>query len=235
MFQLRPSTARGKAHFGWLDSKHSFSFGQYYDPNHMGFRNLRVINEDKVLPSKGFGTHGHRDMEIISYVISGQLAHKDSMNNGSTLTRGDVQRMSAGTGVQHSEFNASSTELVHFLQIWILPDRPSHRPGYEERNFGESRHNTLRLMVSGAADADAIHINADIHLFGAELEAGKSLSYSLAEGRHGWVQVIAGDLSIESGSLSHTLKSGDGMGISKVTELSFFATSNCEFLVFDLP
>ena len=146
MFHLRPSSARGTANFGWLDSKHSFSFGHYYDPNHMGFRNLRVINEDKVLPSKGFGTHGHRDMEIISYVISGELAHKDSMNNGSTIRRGDVQRMSAGTGVRHSEFNASSSELVHFLQIWILPDRVDHNPGYEERNFGTDRQNAPVLV-----------------------------------------------------------------------------------------
>ena len=162
MFQLRPSNARGKANFGWLDSKHSFSFGRYYDPNHMGFRNLRVINEDKVLPSKGFGTHGHRDMEIISYVISGQLAHKDSMNNGSTLTKGDVQRMSAGTGVRHSEFNASNSELA--LPSTDLPDRVNHKPGYEERNFGTERQNVLRLWC-GDAQVDALHINADVRLW----------------------------------------------------------------------
>mgnify|MGYP001472291509 CR=1 FL=1 len=214
MFQIRPSHARGTANFGWLDSKHSFSFGQYYNPNHMGFRNLRVINEDKVLPSKGFGTHGHRDMEIISYVITGELAHKDSMGNGSTIVRGDVQRMSAGTGVQHSEFNASISDTVHFLQIWLLPNRSGHTPGYEERNFAGERHNTLRLLVSGEATADALHINSDIQLFGSELEVGNSFTHTFATGRHGWVQVIKGSLTVSNGSLSHTLEDGDGLGIA---------------------
>ena len=235
MFHLRPSSARGTANFGWLDSKHSFSFGHYYDPNHMGFRNLRVINEDKVLPSKGFGTHGHRDMEIISYVISGELAHKDSMNNGSTIRRGDVQRMSAGTGVRHSEFNASSSELVHFLQIWILPDRVDHNPGYEERNFGTDRQNALRLLVSGNPQADALHINADVQLFGSELEAGKILTHVIPADRYGWIQVVSGKLVVESGNLSHTLNNGDGLGVSMVSDLRFQALSDCEFLVFDLP
>ena len=235
MFQLRPSNARGTANFGWLDSKHSFSFGNYYDPNHMGFRNLRVINEDKVLPSKGFGTHGHKDMEIISYVISGELAHKDSMGNGSTIVRGDVQRMSAGTGVRHSEFNASNSELVHFLQIWILPNQAGHRPGYEERNFGSEKHNTLRLLVSGDASADALHINSDIHLFGSELDAGKSVTHAFATGRHGWVQVIKGSLTVSDGSLSHTLSAGDGLGMSGVSAVTLTANSDCELLLFDLP
>ena len=235
MFHLRPSNARGLADFGWLDSKHTFSFGHYYDPSHMGFRNLRVINEDKVLPSKGFGTHGHRDMEIISYVISGELAHKDSMNNGSTIRRGDVQRMSAGTGIQHSEFNASSTEVVHFLQIWILPDRVNHNPSYEERNFGTERQNTLRLLVSGNEEADALHINADIQLFGAELDAGRRVNHTLKLGRHGWIQIISGELKVTSGTVSHTLKSGDGIGLSEISSFVLEANSNCEFLVFDLP
>ena len=169
----------------------------------MGFRNLRVINEDKVLPSKGFGTHGHRDMEIISYVISGELAHKDSMNNGSTIRRGDVQRMSAGTGVRHSEFNASNSELVHFLQIWILPDRVNHKPGYEERNFGTERQNVLRLLVSGDAQADALHINADVQFFVSELEAGQRLTHVIPADRYGRIQVVSGELTVESGNLSH--------------------------------
>jgi quercetin 2,3-dioxygenase len=234
MFQLRNSDARGKADFGWLDSKHSFSFGNYYDPNHMGFRNLRVINEDKVLPNKGFGTHGHKDMEIISYVISGELAHKDSMNNGSTIVPGDVQRMSAGTGVQHSEFNASNNETVHFLQIWILPNQNNHTPGYEERNFAGDRHNTLRLMVSGDSTADALHINADIQLFGSELDAGHILNHTFASDRHGWVQLIKGSLTVSDGSLSHTLSAGDGLGISDVSELTITADVDSEFLLFDL-
>lgn len=235
MFQLRPSNARGAANFGWLDSKHSFSFGQYYDPNHMGFRNLRVINEDKVLPSKGFGTHGHRDMEIISYVISGELAHKDSMGNGSTIVRGDVQRMSAGTGVRHSEFNASNSELVHFLQIWILPNQSGHTPGYEERNFAGERHNTLRLMVSGDASADALHINSDIQIFGSELDIGKALTHTFTAGRYGWVQVVKGSLTVTDGSLSHNLEPGDGLGIADVGQVTLTASSDCEFLLFDLP
>ena len=201
----------------------------------MGFRNLRVINEDKVQPSKGFGTHGHQDMEIISYVISGELAHKDSMNNGSTIRKGDVQRMSAGTGVRHSEYNASNSKLVHFLQIWILPDRLNHNPAYEERNFGSERQNALRLLVSGNAQADALHINADVQLFGSELEAGQSLSHVISANRYGWIQVISGELTVESGNLTHPLNSGDGLAISKVSDLTFQAHSDCEFLVFDLP
>ena len=235
MFQIRPSHARGTANFGWLDSKHSFSFGQYYNPNHMGFRNLRVINEDKVLPSKGFGTHGHRDMEIISYVITGELAHKDSMGNGSTIVRGDVQRMSAGTGVQHSEFNASISDTVHFLQIWLLPNRSGHTPGYEERNFAGERHNTLRLLVSGDPSADALHINSNIQLFGSELDAGQSLTHEFLTGRHGWVQVIKGSLTVSDGSLTHNLSTGDGLGLSAVSQVTMRAEDACEFLVFDLP
>lgn len=235
MFQLRPSNARGKANFGWLDSKHTFSFGSYYDPNHTGFRNLCVINEDKVLPSKGFGTHGHKDMEIISYVISGELAHKDSMNNGSTIRHGDVQRMSAGTGVRHSEFNASSKDVVHFLQIWILPDRNNHTPGYEERNFAEKTHNTLCELVSGTPNDTALHINADIRLFGAELDVEQILTHTFAESRHGWVQLINGTLTVSDGSLSHTLSAGDGLAVSEVSALTMKANEDCEFLLFDLP
>lgn len=201
----------------------------------MGFRNLRVINEDKVLPGKGFGTHGHKDMEIISYVISGELAHKDSMNNGSTIRHGDVQRMSAGTGVRHSEFNASQTEVVHFLQIWILPDKDNLKPGYEERNFADDRCNTLCELVSGVPKDTALHINADIRLFGAELGAEQTLSHNFAEHRHGWVQLINGSLSISDGSISHTLSAGDGVSVSKVSILTLKANEDCEFLLFDLP
>lgn len=235
MFQFRPSNARGAANFEWLDSKHSFSFGQYYDHNHMGFRNLRVINEDKVLPSKGFGTHGHKDMEIISYVISGELAHKDSLGNGSTIIRGDVQRMSAGTGIRHSEFNASNSELLHFLQMWILPNQSGHTLGYEERNFAEERQNRLRLMVSGDSSADALYINSDIQLFGSELEAGLSVNYDFAVGRYGWIQVVKGSLAVSDGSSAHTLSDGDGLGIAEVGQITMIAEDDCEFLFFDLP
>ena len=235
MFHLRPSQSRGAANFGWLDSKHSFSFGQYYDPNHMGFRNLRVINEDKVLPSRGFGMHGHRDMEIISYVISGELAHKDSMNNGSVIRKGDVQRMSAGTGIRHSEFNNSNTSLVHFLQIWILPNKANHTPSYEERNFLGLRNNQLKLLVSGRDHTDALYINADIQLYGSELNKGQQLQYTFVSGRYGWIQLIKGELTLENDTEKMTLSSGDGVAISSISQLSMIAQTDCEFILFDLP
>ena len=235
MFQLRPNTTRGHANFGWLDSKHSFSFGSYHDPNHMGFRNLRVINEDIVQPAMGFGTHGHRDMEIISYVISGGLEHKDSMNNGSVLTRGDVQRMSAGTGVHHSEFNSSKKEPVYFLQIWILPSQKGLTPEYEERNFAGQKHNQLCLLVSEDAADSSLRINSPIRLYASELDSDKSLEYNFAKDRHGWIQVIKGSLVVGDDNLSHTLKAGDGLGISQVKNLVLKAETDCEFLLFDLP
>ena len=235
MIQIRPSSERGAVNIGWLDSKHSFSFGHYYDANHMGFRNLRVINEDKVLPSQGFGTHGHRDMEIISYVISGELAHKDSMGNGSTLRKGDVQRMSAGTGVRHSEFNASDRETVHFLQIWIHPDQSGHNPGYEERNFTGQKENNLCLLVSGDTKANALRIHADIHLFGSELEQSKEVTYNIKNHRHIWVQLIHGSLEILSSEESIQIQAGDGIAISNHSSITLKAQKNSEFLLFDLP
>ena len=235
MIQLRSSSERGAVNIGWLDSKHSFSFGHYYDANHMGFRNLRVINEDKVLPSQGFGTHGHRDMEIISYVISGELAHKDSMGNGSTLRKGDVQRMSAGTGVRHSEFNASDSEAVHFLQIWILPDQNGHKPGYEERNFTGQKENNLCLLVSGSTEANALSIHADIHLFGSELEQSKELTYNINNNRHVWVQLIHGALEISSSEEQVQIQTGDGIAISNHSSITLKAQKDSEFLLFDLP
>ena len=235
MIQLRPSSERGSVNIGWLNSKHSFSFGHYYDANHMGFRNLRVINEDKVLPSQGFGTHGHRDMEIISYVISGELAHKDSMGNGSTLRKGDVQRMSAGTGVRHSEFNASDSETVHFLQIWILPNQGGHTPGYEEKNFTGKKDNNLCLLVSGTNEANALNINADVHLFGSELEQNKELTYNINKNRHVWVQLIHGALEISSSKENIQIQAGDGLAISNHSSIILKAQKDSEFLLFDLP
>ena len=235
MFQIRPSDARGSANFGWLDSKHSFSFGNYYDANHMGFRNLRVINEDKVLPSQGFGTHGHRDMEIISYVISGSLEHRDSMNNGSVLRSGDVQRLSAGTGVRHSEFNASSEYIVHFLQIWILPEKDGIAPGYEERNFTDQKRNHLCLLVSGDSEDDALYINSPIKLFGSTLDTGALLQYAFSKNRYGWIQVIHGALELSTPNNKKKLESGDGIAISNLSDIDITAVEDCEFILFDLP
>ena len=235
MFQIRPSNARGSANFGWLDSKHSFSFGNYHDTNHMGFRNLRVINEDKVLPNQGFGTHSHRDMEIISYVISGALEHRDSMSNGSVLRSGDVQRMSAGTGVRHSEFNASTEDIVHFLQIWILPERGDLTPGYEERNFTIQKRNQLCLLVSGNSEDDALQINSPIKLFGSELDTGLQLQYAFSENRHGWIQMIHGSLDLSTSENKQKLDSGDGIAISNLSNIKITALNDCEFILFDLP
>ena len=235
MFTIRPSDERGSANFGWLDSKHSFSFGNYYDANHMGFRNLRVINEDKVLPNQGFGTHGHRDMEIISYVISGSLEHRDSMNNGSVLRSGDVQRMSAGTGIRHSEFNASTEDIVHFLQIWILPEKGSLTPSYEERNFTSQKRNQLCLLVSGNSEDEALHINSPIELFGSELDTGVQLQYSFLDNRHGWIQMIRGSIELSASEKKQTLDVGDGVAISNLSDINITALSDCEFILFDLP
>ena len=235
MIHIRPSTDRGSVNIGWLDSKHSFSFGHYYDAKYMGFRNLRVINEDKVIPGQGFGTHGHRDMEIISYVISGALAHKDSMGNGSTLRKGDVQRMSAGTGVRHSEFNASDSDAVHFLQIWILPNQTGHKPSYEEQNFDGQKKNKLCLLVSGDKSSDALNINADILLFGSKLEKSQTLTYSLEPDRHVWIQMIHGELEITSGEQNFVIQAGDGVGISHHSSIQLEAKISSEFLLFDLP
>ena len=234
MFQYRPNNARGSSNFGWLSSKHTFSFGRYHDPIHMGFRNLLVINEDRVIPNKGFGMHGHRNMEIISYVVSGSLAHRDSMNNGSTIRTGDVQRMSAGFGVKHSEFNQSDREDVHFLQIWIQPNKINLKPDYEERHFGE-RSNVLRLMVSGDIEDDALFINADVRLFGSVLDPNKSLSHKLTSGRHAWVQVISGSVTVSDALNKQTLSTGDGLGVSTSSLLTITAKSLTELLVFDLP
>lgn len=235
MIRIRPSIQRGSTNIGWLDSKHSFSFGRYYDEENMGFRNLRVINEDRVMPSRGFGTHGHRDMEIISYVISGALAHEDSMGNGSIIREGDVQRMSAGTGVQHSEFNASDSDMVHFLQIWILPNEPNHVPGYEEQNFSGEKNNTLRLLISGSKQSNALHINADVRIFGSQLENGQTLTYTAESDRHIWIQMIHGELEVQSGAQRIAIQNGDGLGISHRASIQLAAKKECDFLLFDLP
>jgi redox-sensitive bicupin YhaK (pirin superfamily) len=231
MITIMRSKDRGTADFGWLQSRHSFSFGHYYNPQQMGFGNLRVINEDTVLPGKGFGTHGHKDMEIISYVISGALEHKDSMGNGSIIRPGDVQRMSAGTGVRHSEFNPSGTEPVHFLQIWILPEKTGTDPGYEQLHFsGLKRTNRLCLVASHNGKDGSLSIQQDADLYACLLEQGMSVSHALAAGRRSWIQVVRGDIRVNGNPIS----SGDAAAVEAEDSLEITAGENAEFLLFDL-
>jgi quercetin 2,3-dioxygenase len=230
---IRRAGERGHADHGWLNSYHSFSFADYYDPAHMGFRNLRVINEDRVQPGKGFGTHGHKDMEIVSYVLGGALAHKDSMGTGSTIVPGDVQRMSAGTGVTHSEFNASPDELLHFLQIWILPDRAGHPPGYEQKRFGaESKRGKLGLVVSSDGAEGSVSLHAEVKLYATVLDAGTQVTHRVRPGRHAWIQIARGSADVGDAQL-HV---GDGASTSDVGDLVLRGSAGgAEVLVFDLP
>jgi redox-sensitive bicupin YhaK (pirin superfamily) len=232
MITLRKAAERGHANHGWLDTWHSFSFADYHDPRHMGFRALRVLNDDTVQPGEGFGTHGHRDMEIVSYVLEGALAHKDSMGSGSTIVPGDVQYMSAGTGVMHSEFNGSATERVHFVQIWILPDRASHKPKYAEKRFEKAdKTNRLRLVVSPDGADGSLAIRQDVRLYASVLEKGKTASLALAKDRHLWVQALRGTVDVNGSALS----AGDGLAASDETAFTFAAPKGeAEFLVFDL-
>ncbi|MCU1349889.1 MAG: Pirin domain protein [Acidobacteria bacterium] len=228
MITIRPSDERGHANHGWLDTYHTFSFADYYDPEQMGFRTLRVINDDKVAPGMGFGTHQHRDMEIITYVLDGALQHRDSMGNGSIMRPGDVQRMSAGTGVMHSEVNPSDSEEVHLLQIWIVPERRGIRPSYEQKNFTpEERTGTLRLVASPAGDDRAVTINQDVRLYAAILD-GKSVTHAFAKDRHGWLHVARGEAEINGQKLA----AGDGAAISG--EESVTIGGHGEVLLFDL-
>jgi quercetin 2,3-dioxygenase len=231
MITVRRSEDRGHAEHGWLESYHTFSFAGYHDPRFMGFRQLRVINEDRVQPGRGFGTHGHQDMEIVSYVLEGALAHRDSLGNGSTIRPGDVQRMSAGTGVTHSEFNDSKNELVHFLQIWIQPARNRLAPSYEERAFpAEARRNQWRLVVSPDGRYGSVSIHQDASLYATLLEPGTTLTHALAPDRHAWLQVARGALTV-NGTL---LAEGDGAAVSDESKLDVRAESPAEALVFDL-
>ena len=231
MIQVRKSNERGHADHGWLDSHHTFSFADYYDPAAMGFRALRVINEDRVAPAQGFGTHGHRDMEILSYVLDGGLAHKDSSGGGGVIRPGDVQRMSAGTGVMHSEFNASRTDPVHFLQIWLLPGRRGIAPGYEQKTFPpEQRQGQLRLIASPDAADGSLKIHQDARVYTTLLGKGDSVTHALAPGRHAWVQVARGKIRL--GDV--TLSAGDGAAISEESSLRLTADEPSEVLLFDL-
>ncbi len=231
MINILKSEARGHANHGWLDSFHTFSFGDYYDPKHMGFRQLRVINQDKVAAGQGFGTHPHRDMEIISYVVSGTLAHKDSMGTGASLKPGDVQVMSAGTGVTHSEFNGSKDEEVRFLQIWLQPDKNGHTPRYADKHFSlDDKRDRLRLIASPDAREGSLPIHQDALVYASVLGADKSLEYVLGKDRHAWLQVVRGEVSLNGKALS----AGDGAEVSDEAQLKLKANSESEVLLFDL-
>ena len=237
MITVRPRNERGTANFGWLDSRHTFSFGNYYDSNHMGFASLRVINEDKVTPGQGFGTHSHRDMEIISYVLSGALEHKDSMGNGSVIRPGDVQRMSAGTGVAHSEFNASNTEPVHFLQIWLLPNQAGLPPSYEEKNFAETQKSGQLTLVGSPDGRDgSVTIHQDVNLYLGNLDRNQDnsdrLTYTIDSNRAIWVQVTKGSVLLNDNT---TLEAGDGAAIVNEKAIEIVIQSDsAEVLLFDM-
>jgi quercetin 2,3-dioxygenase len=222
---------RGHSKIGWLDSWHTFSFSGFQDPNRMGFRSLRVINDDRVIPGAGFGTHSHNDMEILTYVLSGELAHKDSLGTGSVIRPGDVQIMSAGTGIQHSEFNNSDTEPVHFLQIWMLPDRNNITPRYDQRNFPlAEKQGKLRLVGSKDGRSGSVVINQDIDLYVSMLSAGDLVKFEVAQNRFAWIQVARGMVTLNGESL----RAGDGVQINSPELLELSTESNAEILLFDL-
>jgi quercetin 2,3-dioxygenase len=232
MIAVRSSQSRGKANFGWLDSHHTFSFGQYHDPKYMGFASLRVINEDKVIPGEGFPTHGHRDMEIVTYVLQGALEHKDSLGTGSIIYPGDVQRMSAGTGIQHSEYNPSATEPVHLLQIWILPDEQGITPSYEQKHFAlAEKQGKLRLVAARDGRENSVTIHQDANIYAALLSAGDTVTHHLSPGRVAWLQVAGGKVQLND----TTLVAGDGAAIEVENSIELTGLdANSEILLFDL-
>lgn len=231
MMNIRKAAERGGANHGWLNTKHTFSFAEYYDPKQMGFRALRVINEDQVAPGQGFGTHGHRDMEIISYVLGGKLAHQDSTGSGGTIAPGEVQRMSAGSGVRHSEFNGSKTEPVHFLQIWIMPDTQGVTPSYEDKRFtAAEKQGRLKLIASPDAADGSTKINADTKVYATLLGAGEKVELPLARGRHGYVHVARGEVKVNGQAMS----AGDGVSLSEEAKIALEGVNGAEVLLFDL-
>jgi redox-sensitive bicupin YhaK (pirin superfamily) len=231
MLLIRRSDDRGRANLGWLDSRHTFSFADYHDQRYMGYGPLRVINEDRVQPAQGFGTHGQRDMEIISYVLEGELAHRDSMGNGSVIRRGDVQRMSAGTGVQHSEFNHSQTEPVHFFQIWLIPDSRDLPPGYEEKRFeDDAKRGRLRLVASRDGREGSVVVHRDADLYAALLAPGDEVTHATERMRKGWVQVASGAITVNGEALA----AGDGAAIAYEDNLAIRASADTELLLFDM-
>lgn len=232
MIKIRKSDERGYANYGWLDTHYTFSFNTYYDPQFMGFRDLRVINEDFVEPDNGFPTHGHNDMEILTYIISGELTHKDSSGGEGVIRRNEIQRMTAGTGIRHSEANSSKDEKVHLLQIWILPERKNLEPGYEQKHFPpEERQGKLRLMASRAGGDGSVKINQDVKVYSSILTSDEELSYELEGDRHAWIQMVKGSLEVNG----ETLEQGDGAAISEENILNLRALEDeTEFLLFDL-
>lgn len=232
MIQIRPAKERGHANYGWLDTYHTFSFSDYSDPNFMGFRSLRVINEDFVKPGHGFPTHPHRDMEIITYVLEGELAHKDSMGTGSVIRPGEVQKMSAGTGIRHSEYNHSKTEPVHFLQIWIVPEKEDLKPMYEQKTIpAEEKQGKLRLLASPKSGNGAVTLFQDAKLYTAELKSGQSVGYTLDRDRYAWLQVARGTISVNG----KELRAGDGAAVAQEPSLEISGVGDqSEMLLFDL-
>ena len=228
---LRLAEDRGAANLGWLDSKHSFSFGHYLDPNHLGFGPLRVINEDRVAAGGGFPTHPHADMEIISYVLEGALEHKDSIGTGSVIRPGDVQRMSAGTGIRHSEYNASKTDPVHFLQIWIVPEQDGLAPTYEQKAFSDDeKRGKLRLIGSRDGRDGSVTIHRDVDLYATLLTDGEAVAHDLADGRGAWLQVARGSVKVNGAAL----KAGDGLSVTEPGNISILGVDDAEVLLFDL-
>ncbi|MCB9558144.1 MAG: pirin family protein [Deltaproteobacteria bacterium] len=231
MLTIRRSEDRGRANYGWLDTRHTFSFGAYYDPAHMGFRSLRVINDDRVAPGAGFPRHPHRDMEILTYVLDGALEHKDSLGNGSIIRRGEVQRMSAGTGILHSEFNHSSGASVRFLQIWLLPNRRGLAPSYQQKTIANADHGGLLRLVASPDEADdSILLQQDARLYVAHLASGDRVEHALRPDRHAWIHVARG--SVKAGE--HELREGDGAALSGPAIVALTGVDSAEVLIFDL-
>ncbi|MFB3106694.1 MAG: pirin family protein [Pseudomonadales bacterium] len=231
MIQVRNAADRGHANHGWLDTYHTFSFGDYHDREHMGYRSLRVMNEDRLEPGKGFGTHPHRDMEIVTYVLEGALEHKDSMGNGEVLRPGEFQRMSAGTGITHSEFNPSEVEPVHLYQIWLFPERKGIEPSYEQKQFpDEERHNRLRLVASQDTADGSLLIQQEARIFLSQIDDGVQISHNLPEGRHAWLQVLRGSVLLND----NDLQTSDGAAVSEESLITIQATSDAEIMLFDL-
>jgi redox-sensitive bicupin YhaK (pirin superfamily) len=231
MIAVRKSANRGRTKIDWLDSRHSFSFGDYYDADQMGFRTLRVINEDRVRPGAGFPTHPHRDMEIVTYILEGALEHKDSLGTGSVIRPGEAQRMSAGTGITHSEFNHSKTDPVHFLQIWITPSTRGIAPGYEQKTIDDAKaHGSFAAVASPDARDQSVKIHQDAMLSVAKLESGQTVAASLKKGRHGWVQVARGAVTVNGTALAE----GDGAAVSDEEKVTIVANAPAEVLFFDL-
>lgn len=231
MLVQRKAAERGHADHGWLNTYHTFSFSSYQDPHHMRFRSLRVMNEDWVAPGQGFGTHPHQDMEIVTYVLSGALEHKDSMGNGEVLRPGEFQRMTAGTGITHSEFNPSATEPVHLYQIWLYPESKGLKPSYEQKKFpAEQRHNRLQLVAARDAAQGSLLIHQDARIYLAQLDADAVVQHSLSSGRHAWLQVLRGSVSLNG----QRLETSDGVAVSEETELNIKVETEAEIMLFDL-